>query len=87
MKYTHDDLKIQAYFYIHLKLEPVTDINVINENDICREFIYIRLRGSLPLIAQNDNIMEMLEESRKNVSYLCFIKKTVIIILYILIIL
>ncbi|XP_033349722.1 ufm1-specific protease 2 [Bombus vosnesenskii] len=67
LKYTHDNLKIQAYFYIHLKLEPVTDINVINENDICREFIYIRLRGSLPLIAQNDNIMEVLEESRKNI--------------------
>ncbi|KAF3428350.1 hypothetical protein E2986_03151 [Frieseomelitta varia] len=67
LKYTHDNLKTQAYFYIHLKLEPVNDIKIINENDIRREFIYIRLRGSLPLIAQNDNIIEVLEESKKNI--------------------
>lgn len=67
LKYTHDNLKIQAYFYIHLKLESINDIKIINESDICQEFIYIRLRGSLPLIAQDDNIMEVLKESRKNI--------------------
>ncbi|XP_012137096.2 UFM1 specific peptidase 2 isoform X2 [Megachile rotundata] len=60
--------KIDAYFYIHQKLEAVDDINVINENDIYQEFTYIRLRGSLPLIMQNGNIVEVLEETRKNIA-------------------
>ncbi|CAL7945048.1 unnamed protein product [Xylocopa violacea] len=68
LRYMHDTLNIEAYFYIHLKLESVNDVKIINEDDIRREFIYIRLRGSLPLIAQNDNIVEVLEESRKNIA-------------------
>nr|XP_012137095.1 PREDICTED: ufm1-specific protease 2 isoform X1 [Megachile rotundata] len=67
-KYTHNSSKIDAYFYIHQKLEAVDDINVINENDIYQEFTYIRLRGSLPLIMQNGNIVEVLEETRKNIA-------------------
>ena len=68
LKYTHDSLKVEAYFYIHQKLETVDDVNVINENDIYQEFTYIRLKGSLPLIVQNGNVTEVLEEIRRNIA-------------------
>lgn len=74
MKYTHDSLKVEAYFYIHQKLETVDDVSVINENDIYQEFTYIRLKGSLPLIVQNGNVTEVLEEIRRNVRFLYFIE-------------
>ncbi|XP_043261150.1 ufm1-specific protease 2 isoform X1 [Colletes gigas] len=66
LKYSHQNLKIETYFYIHQKLEAINDVKTINENDIRQEFMYIRIRGSLPLIAQNGNIMDVLEETRKN---------------------
>lgn len=68
---------METYFYIHQKLEAVNNVRIINENYINREFIYIRVRGSLPIIAQNGNVIEALEETRKNVSYQYFIKKFV----------
>ncbi|KZC10138.1 putative Ufm1-specific protease 2 [Dufourea novaeangliae] len=68
LKYSHQHTKIETYFYIHQKLEPVNNVNIINESDIQKEFIYIRLRGNLPLIAQNGNVPEVLEESRKNIA-------------------
>ncbi|XP_053976006.1 probable Ufm1-specific protease 2 isoform X2 [Hylaeus volcanicus] len=66
LKYSHENFKVETYFYIHQKLEAINDVKIINENDIRQEFMYIRIRGSLPIIAQNDNIMEVLEETRKN---------------------
>lgn len=69
LKYSHHDLKIESYFYIHQKLEAANDVTAINEGDIHREFMYIRLKGTMPLIAQNGNVIEALEELRKDVSY------------------
>ncbi|CAK9825159.1 Probable Ufm1-specific protease 2 [Anthophora retusa] len=68
LKYARDNSRIEAYFYIHLKLEPINEVKIIDESDIRREFIYIRLRGSLPITAQNDNIMEVLEDTRKKIA-------------------
>ncbi|XP_076231089.1 UFM1 specific peptidase 2 isoform X2 [Calliopsis andreniformis] len=68
LKYSHHDSKIEPYFYIHQKLESVNNMDIINESDIHTEFMYIRLRGNLPIIAQKGNIMEVLEESRKNIT-------------------
>nr|XP_033330959.1 ufm1-specific protease 2 [Megalopta genalis] len=68
LKYSNQNAKIEVYFYIHQKLEAVNSVNIIHENDIQREFMYIRLRGNLPLIAQNGNIMEILDELRKNIA-------------------
>lgn len=68
LKYMHSKSNFEAYFYIHLKLEPVNNVKIITEDDISHEFIYIRLRGSLPLISQNDNVIEVIEESRKNIA-------------------
>nr|XP_031836789.1 probable Ufm1-specific protease 2 [Nomia melanderi] len=68
LKYSHENARIEAYFYIHQKLEAINNVNIIHENDIQREFIYIRLRGSLPLIAQSGNVMEILDELRKNIA-------------------
>ncbi|XP_076178885.1 UFM1 specific peptidase 2 isoform X2 [Ptiloglossa arizonensis] len=66
LKYSHTNSKMETYFYIHQKLEAVNNVRIINENYINREFIYIRVRGSLPIIAQNGNVIEALEETRKN---------------------
>lgn len=68
LKYSNRDEKIEVYFYIHQKLEAVNSVNIIHENDVQKEFMYIRLSGSLPLIAQNGNVMEKLDELRKNIA-------------------
>ncbi|XP_078042731.1 UFM1 specific peptidase 2 [Augochlora pura] len=68
LKYSNQNAKIEVYFYIHQKLEAVNSVSIIHENDIQKEFMYIRLRGNLPLIAQNGNIMEILDELRINIA-------------------
>ncbi|XP_076665373.1 UFM1 specific peptidase 2 [Andrena cerasifolii] len=68
LKYSHHDLKIESYFYIHQKLEAANDVTAINEGDIHREFLYIRLRGTMPLVTQNGNVIEALEELRKDIA-------------------
>jgi len=70
LKYSHNTLDIQAYFYVHQKLEAVNNVSIISEDDLSREFVYIRLQGTLPLIAQDGNISEALQELRKNVRFL-----------------
>ena len=61
-------MDIQAYFYVHQKLEAINNLSIISEDDLSRQFVYIRLQAILPLIAQDGNISEALQESRKNVS-------------------
>lgn len=67
LKYSRNTLDIQAYFYVHQKLEAVNNLSIISEDDLSQQFVYIRLQATLPLIAQDENISEALEESRKNV--------------------
>lgn len=61
---------IQAYFYVHQKLEAVNNLSIITEDDLSQQFVYIRLQAILPLVAQDGNISEALQESRKNVRFL-----------------
>jgi len=60
---------MQAYFYMHQKLEVVKKVNIINKDDMWRQFVYIRLQATVPLIAQKENILEALKEMRKNVRF------------------
>jgi len=80
-------LDIQAYFYVHQKLEAINNLSIISEDDLSRQFVYIRLQAILPLIAQDGNISEALQESRKNVSKMFSFRLTffVLYILYIVI--
>lgn len=54
---------------MHQKLEITNDFTIISEDDLSRQFVYIRLQATLPLVAQDGNILEALEESRKNVKF------------------
>ena len=80
-------MDIQAYFYVHQKLEAINNLSIISEDDLSRQFVYIRLQAILPLIAQDGNISEALQESRKNVSKMFSFRLTffVLYILYIVI--
>ncbi|XP_025152563.1 ufm1-specific protease 2 isoform X2 [Harpegnathos saltator] len=68
LKYSHSTLKVQAYFYMHQKLEATNDFTIISEDDLNQQFVYIKLQATLPLIAQDENILEALEEWRKNIA-------------------
>ncbi|KAG7204683.1 hypothetical protein KM043_005097 [Ampulex compressa] len=68
LTYLQSKSKVQAYFYVHQKLKEIDDIKIIEESDIYQEFTYIRLQGSLALVAQSENVLEALEESRKNIA-------------------
>lgn len=64
---------MQAYFYVHQKLEAVNNLSIITEDDLSQQFVYIRLQATFPLVAQDENILEALQESRKNVRISCLI--------------
>lgn len=68
LKYSHDESNLQSYFYIHEKLQLVSNVQIITEHDISREFVYIRLQGQMPVVAQSGGFGEVLEELRKNVA-------------------
>ncbi|KYN09872.1 PREDICTED: ufm1-specific protease 2 [Trachymyrmex cornetzi] len=68
LKYSRNTLDIQAYFYVHQKLEAINNLSIISEDDLSRQFVYIRLQATLPLIAQDGNVSEALQESRKNIA-------------------
>ncbi|KYM97653.1 PREDICTED: ufm1-specific protease 2 [Cyphomyrmex costatus] len=68
LKYSHKTSDIQAYFYVHQKLEAINNLSIISEDDLSRQFAYIRLQASLPLIVQDENVSEALEELRKNIA-------------------
>ncbi|XP_012528343.2 ufm1-specific protease 2 [Monomorium pharaonis] len=68
LKYSRNTSDIQAYFYVHQKLEAVNNFSIISEDDLSRQFVYIRLQATLPLVAQDGNVLEALQESRKNIA-------------------
>lgn len=68
LKYSHNTLDLQAYLYVHEKLEAVNNLSIISEDDLSRQFVYIRLQATFPLVAQDGNILEVLQESRKNIA-------------------
>jgi len=70
LKYSPDTLDVQAYFYMHQKLEVVKKVSIINKDDMWRQFVYIRLQATVPLIAHKKNILQALKEMRKNVRFL-----------------
>lgn len=69
LKYSRNTLDIQAYFYVHQKLEAVNNFSIISEDDLSQQFVYIRSRAIFPLVAQKGNILEALQESRKNIAF------------------
>ncbi|EFN67439.1 Probable Ufm1-specific protease 2 [Camponotus floridanus] len=68
LKYSQNTLDMQAYFYVHQKLEAVNYFNIISEDDLSQQFVYIKSQATFPLIAQDGNILEALQESRKNIA-------------------
>ncbi|CAL1683447.1 unnamed protein product [Lasius platythorax] len=68
LKYSPNTLDMQAYFYVHQKLEAVNNFSIISEDELSQQFVYIRLQATFPLIAQDGSILEALQESRKNIA-------------------
>lgn len=68
LKYSRNTLDMQAYFYVHQKLEAVNNFSIISEDDLSQQFVYIRLQATFLLVAQDGNILEALQESRKNIA-------------------
>ncbi|GAB1861316.1 Probable Ufm1-specific protease 2 [Camponotus japonicus] len=68
LKYSHNTLDMQAYFYVHQKLEAVNYFSIISEDDLSQQFVYIKSQATFPLVAQDGNILEALQVSRKNIA-------------------
>lgn len=68
LKYSRSTSELQAYFYVHQKLEAVNNFNIISEDDLSQQFVYIRLQATLPLVTQDGNMLEALQESRKTIA-------------------
>ncbi|XP_077255806.1 UFM1 specific peptidase 2 isoform X2 [Temnothorax americanus] len=68
LKYSRTTSDVQAYFYVRRKLEAVNNLSIITEDDLSRQFVYVRLQATLPLVAQDGNVSEALRESRKNIA-------------------
>lgn len=68
LKYSRNTSDLQAYFYMHQKLEAVNNFSIVSEDGISQQFTYIRLQATLPLTAQDGNMLEALQELRKNIA-------------------
>lgn len=73
LKYSRNTLDMQAYFYVHQKLEAVNNFNIISEDDFSQQFVYIKSQATFPLVTQDENILEALQELRKNVKFSSFL--------------
>lgn len=69
LKYSLDAPDINAFYYIHQKLEPI-QFDVINEDDLKKNFCYVRLQADLPFISEKANILDNLQETRKKANKL-----------------
>ena len=69
MKYSIDESSIQPFVYIHQKLETAGDFEIVSEEYVWKQFVYIRLQATFPLIAEREKVADTLQESRKNVSH------------------
>lgn len=70
LKYWIDESSVQPFFYIHQKLETAGDFEIVSEEYVCQQFVYVRLQASFPLIAEREKVADTLQESRKSVSFI-----------------
>ncbi|XP_066592304.1 ufm1-specific protease 2 isoform X2 [Prorops nasuta] len=68
LKYSLNDSKLQSYFYVHQKLEIINNVEVITEEELYQQFLYIQVQGSIPLLTLKENIIDALQDSRKNIA-------------------
>lgn len=66
LKYSLDAASVNAFYYIHQKLETIK-YEIINEEDLLRNFGYIRLQATLPFISEKSTVLDTLQKTRKNV--------------------
>ncbi|XP_058810723.1 ufm1-specific protease 2 isoform X2 [Phymastichus coffea] len=67
IKYSLDAADINAFYYIHQKLEPIK-FDIINEEDLRKNFCYVRLQATLPFISEKTNVLDTLQETRKKLA-------------------
>ncbi|XP_012285599.1 ufm1-specific protease 2 [Orussus abietinus] len=68
LEYSLGTTDLRPFFYIHQKLEPADSFQIISEETIWEQFKYVRLVAGLPIITQKGNILEIIQESRKNIA-------------------
>ena len=68
LKYSIDESSVHPFFYIHQKLETAHDFEIVSEEYVYQQFVYIRLQASFPLVAEREKVLDTLQESRKSVS-------------------
>lgn len=68
LKYWIDESSVQPFLYIHQKLVTAGDFEIVSEEYVCQQFVYIRLQASFPLIAERDKVLDTLQESRKKIA-------------------
>ncbi|KAL7302958.1 hypothetical protein TKK_0004185 [Trichogramma kaykai] len=64
IKYSLDATEVNAFYYIHQKLEPI-NYEVIDESSLLQNFCYIRLQANIPFLSEEMNIMDSLQDTRK----------------------
>ncbi|XP_033217655.1 ufm1-specific protease 2 [Belonocnema kinseyi] len=68
LKYWIDESSVQPFFYIHQKLETAGDFEIVSEEYVCQQFVYIRLQASFPIVAEREKVVDTLQESRKSIA-------------------
>lgn len=72
IKYSLDAADVNAFYYIHQKLEAIT-FEVVSEEEIMEKFSYVRLQANLPFMSEKATLLENLQETRKKVSIILLI--------------
>ncbi|XP_001602901.1 ufm1-specific protease 2 [Nasonia vitripennis] len=67
IKYSLDAASINAFYYIHQKLEAIK-YEIITEDDFLQNFYYIRLQATLPFISEKTTVLDSLQKTRKNLA-------------------
>ncbi|KAK0158922.1 hypothetical protein PV328_009859 [Microctonus aethiopoides] len=68
IKYSLENNHVLPYYYIHEKLMPAPELEIISEAEIWQRFSYIRLRTSLPMVTQKCELTEAFQTTRKNIA-------------------
>lgn len=73
IKYSLDAASVNAFYYIHQKLEAI-EYEIITEEDFLQNFCYIRLQATLPFISEKTTVLDSLQKTRKNVNQILVLK-------------
>ncbi|KAF7993716.1 hypothetical protein HCN44_010311 [Aphidius gifuensis] len=68
IKYNLSNHQLEPYYYVHQTLKPAGELEVIDQDEIWEKFYYIRLKTSIPMLTQKNDIIEAFQTTRKNLA-------------------